>query len=51
MGKGAEEERLKGKEFLRKYWYFTHCNTCLSGRWESDSCPCVFPCIGVGVYI
>ena len=41
----GEEKRLKGRE----YWQFTNCNAYLSGRWFSDSCACVFPCVGGSV--
>ena len=31
----------------REYWELTNCNMYLSGRWETDLCACMFPCVGV----
>ena len=35
---GARDSRLKGRESLREYLYFTNCHAYLSGRWKAGWC-------------
>ena len=30
-----------------EYWELTNSNMYLSGRWVTDLCACMFPCVGV----
>ena len=48
MGGGGGETK---KETVFERVLIIYCTAYLSGRWEIDSCGCVFLCVGLGVHV